>query len=162
MSRKHRKISEYREHMQETKESWRLFKEDVHVNVQNSTFKNRVIALLKLFVLIFIMIGLPIILFLMFRNTLFNKDYLLNIPNKLEDFKTFAFIPLIILQIVQIIVCFIPGQPIQFASSYLYGILGGYLISIIGALIGSTITYFLARFLGNESLHLIFGEQKVS
>ena len=26
----------------------------------------------------------------------------------------------------------------------------------------STITYFLARFLGNESLHLIFGEQKVS
>ena len=162
MSRKHRKISEYREHMRETKESWRLFKEDVHVNVQNSTFKNRVIALLKLFVLIFIMIGLPIILFLMFRNTLFNKDYLLNIPNKLEDFKTFAFIPLIILQIVQIIVCFIPGQPIQFASSYLYGILGGYLISIIGALIGSTITYFLARFLGNESLHLIFGEQKVS
>ena len=72
--------------MQETKESWRLFKEDVHVNVQNSTFRNRVIALLKLFVLIFIMIGLPIILFLMFRNTLFNKDYLLNIPNKLEDF----------------------------------------------------------------------------
>ena len=36
------------------------------------------------------------------------------------------------------------------------------MISIIGALIGSTITYFLARFLGNESLHLIFGEQKVS
>ena len=60
--------------MRETKESWRLFKEDVHVNVQNSTFRNRVIALLKLFVLIFIMIGLPIILFLMFRNTLFNKE----------------------------------------------------------------------------------------
>ena len=136
-------------------------KQDVRANTRNITISKRLIAFGKLFLLFAILIVVPLVLYLLYKDTLFNKVYLLNIPNKLDDFKGFAFIPLILLQIIQIIICIIPGQPIQFASSYLYGVLGGFLISLVGAFIGTVITYYLAKFLGNDALHVIFGEEKV-
>ena len=136
-------------------------KQDVRANTRNITISKRLIAFGKLFLLFAILIVVPLVLYLLYKDTLFNKVYLLNIPNKLDEFKGFAFIPLILLQIIQIIICIIPGQPIQFASSYLYGVLGGFLISLGGAFIGTVITYYLAKFLGNDALHVIFGEEKV-
>ena len=136
-------------------------KQDVRANTRNITISKRLIAFGKLFLLFAILIVVPLVLYLLYKDTLFNKDYLSNISNRLDDFKGFAFIPLILLQIIQIIICIIPGQPIQFASSYLYGVLGGFLISLVGAFIGTVITYYLAKFLGNDALHVIFGEEKV-
>lgn len=72
-----------------------------------------------------------------------------------------SFLVLIVLQAIQIIICILPGQPIQLASSYMYGVIGGYCISIIGAIIGCLITYRLAHFLGVDAMHIIFGEEKV-
>lgn len=136
-------------------------KHDEHVNTCNISISRRLIAFGKLFLLFAILIVVPLVLYLLYKDTLFNKSYLSNISNKLDDFKGFAFIPLILLQIIQIVICIIPGQPIQFASSYLYGVLGGFLISLVGAFIGTVITYYLAKFLGNDALHVIFGEEKV-
>lgn len=136
-------------------------KQDVRANTRNITISKRLIAFGKLFLLFAILIVVPLVLYLLYKDTLFNKDYLSNISNRLDDFKGFAFIPLILLQIIQIVICIIPGQPIQFASSYLYGVLGGFLISLVGAFIGTVITYYLAKFLGNDALHVIFGEEKV-
>lgn len=133
-------------------------KHDEHVNTCNISISRRLIAFGKLFLLFAILIVVPLVLYLLYKDTLFNKAYL---SNRLDDFKGFAFIPLILLQIIQIVICIIPGQPIQFASSYLYGILGGFLISLVGAFIGTVITYYLAKFLGNDALHVIFGEEKV-
>ena len=130
-------------------------KQDVRANTRNITISKRLIAFGKLFLLFAILIVVPLVLYLLYKDTLFNKDYLSNISNRLDDFKGFAFIPLILLQIIQIIICIIPGQPIQFASSYLYGVLGGFLISLVGAFIGTVITYYL------DALHVIFGEEKV-
>ena len=133
-------------------------KHDEHVNTCNISISRRLIAFGKLFLLFAILIVVPLVLYLLYKDKLFNKAYL---SNRLDDFKGFAFIPLILLQIIQIVICIIPGQPIQFASSYFYGVLGGFLISLVGALIGTVITYYLAKFLGNDALHVIFGEEKV-
>ena len=133
-------------------------KHDEHVNTCNISISRRLIAFGKLFLLFAILIVVPLVLYLLYKDKLFNKAYL---SNRLDDFKGFAFIPLILLQIIQIVICIIPGQPIQFASSYLYGVLGGFLISLVGAFIGTVITYYLAKFLGNDALHVIFGEEKV-
>lgn len=134
---------------------------DARANARNMSIFKRLIAFGKLFLLFAILIVVPLVLYFLYRDTLFNKAYLSNISNKLNEFKGFAFIPLICLQVFQIVICIIPGQPIQFASSYLYGILGGFLISLTGAIIGTVITYYLARFLGSDALHIIFGEEKV-
>lgn len=65
-------------------------------------------------------------------------------------------------QILQIIICVIPGQWLQFAAGYMYGFWLGFLYSIIGAAIGSVVTYYLAKLLGRDAMHLIFGEARIN
>lgn len=130
-------------------------------NTRNISISKKIIAFIKLFFLFAILIVVPLVLYFLYSDTLFNKGYLSSGSNRFDEFKGFAFIPLICLQVLQIVICIIPGQPIQFASSYLYGIVGGFLISLTGSIIGTVITYYLAKFLGSDALHIIFGEEKV-
>ncbi len=120
------------------------------------------IAYIKLAILIFIIVGLPVILFFTCRDTLFNKEWLANLPEFIMQYKGYAAAVLTGIQIMQVIICIIPGQPIQLAASYLFGVLKGYLISIGGAFIGAFIAFFIARALGKDSLEAIFGEEKVN
>lgn len=119
------------------------------------------VAIIKLILLIVLLISLPIILYITCRDTLFNAEWLKNLPVLLANNKFTAAIILVGLQILQIIICVLPGQPIQFAASYIFGTLGGYLISVSGAIIGVIIAFFIARLLGAEAIRLIFGEEKV-
>ncbi len=130
-------------------------------NTRNISISKKIIAFIKLFLLFAILIVVPLVLYFLYSDTLFNKGYLSSKSNGFDEFKGFAFIPLICLQVLQIVICIIPGQPIQFASSYLYGIVGGFLISLTGSIIGTFITYYLAKFLGSDALYIIFGEEKV-
>ena len=119
-------------------------------------------AYIKLAILIFIVVGLPVILFFTCRDTLFNKEWLANLPEFIMQYKGYAAAVLTGIQILQVIICIIPGQPIQLAASYLFGVLKGYLISIGGAFIGAFIAFYIARFLGKDALETIFGEEKVN
>lgn len=119
------------------------------------------VAFAKLFVLGIILIGIPLILILFYRDTLLSTDFWSQLPDRLARHSLISFLVLIVLQAIQIIICILPGQPIQLASSYMYGVIGGYCISIIGAIIGCLITYRLAHFLGVDAMHIIFGEEKV-
>lgn len=120
------------------------------------------IAYIKLAILTFIIVGLPVILFFTCRDTLFNKEWLANLPEFIMQYKCYAAAVLTGIQIMQVIICIIPGQPIQLAASYLFGVLKGYLISIGGAFIGAFIAFYIARALGKDSLEAIFGEEKVN
>lgn len=122
---------------------------------------NKKKAYLKLFILLCIVVILPIVLYLNFRDTLFNIEWLKNLPNYLQNYKSTAGFVLAGLQILQVIICILPGQPIQFASSYMYGVAGGLIISLVGAIIGSTITFYIAKILGYDALKNLFGEEKV-
>lgn len=119
------------------------------------------LAVLKLILLFSLIVVLPIILYLTCKNTLFNAEWLRNLPVFLEQYKNEAILILIGLQILQVVICVLPGQPIQFAASYMFGVVGGYLISIVGAIIGATIAFFLAKLLGAQSVMDIFGKEKV-
>ncbi len=119
-------------------------------------------AYLKLIILLFIIAGLPLILYFTCRDTLFSREWLSNLPQLLEQYKGRAASVLIGMQILQVIVCILPGQPIQLAASYMFGVLRGYLISIAGAVVGAFVAFYLAKVLGRDALEAIFGEEKVS
>lgn len=122
---------------------------------------NRTTSLIKLLILILLLIALPIVLYSTCKDTLFNLEWLEALPQHLSNNPVRSAIALTGLQIMQIIVCFLPGQPIQIAASYLYGTVGGYLISIAGAIIGTVIVFYLARFLGSDAVRFLFGRDKV-
>jgi uncharacterized membrane protein YdjX (TVP38/TMEM64 family) len=66
------------------------------------------------------------------------------------------------LQVIQIVLSFIPGQPLQFAAGYAFNFWFGYLYTMIGVGIGSIITFSLARILGKDAMSIIFGEERFS
>ena len=53
-----------------------------------------------------------------------------------------------LLQVVQVIVAAIPGEFVQLAGGYIYGIWAGTLFSLTGIVTGSVIVFYIARFLG--------------
>ncbi|MBR0400746.1 MAG: TVP38/TMEM64 family protein [Mogibacterium sp.] len=126
-----------------------------------SNNKARTSAIIKLILLAFIIIGVPLILYLNYRDTLFNTAWLRQLPTFLQQYKRTAFLILVGLQVLQVIICIVPGQPIQFAASYMFGVLQGYLISIAGAVIGATISFYISRVLGKDAIHVLFGEEKI-
>jgi len=121
----------------------------------------KVIAILKLILLVGIIAGIPAFLYLRYGNGIFSKDTANTVIEYLRQNSHIAFLLIIGLQIVQVVVCILPGQPIQFAASYMFGVGVGFLLSVIGAVIGTTISFYLAKVLGSEAMHLFFGEEKV-
>jgi uncharacterized membrane protein YdjX (TVP38/TMEM64 family) len=54
------------------------------------------------------------------------------------------------IQVLQIIVALIPGEPIEVLAGITYGTLGGLFTCLLGALIGSTAIFFTVRWLGHS------------
>ena len=64
-------------------------------------------------------------------------------------------------QILQVVISVIPGEAVQIAGGYLYGVLAGSILSFIGIGIGSFISFYIARFLGHSAVEGIFGKKQV-
>ena len=121
----------------------------------------KIIAILKLILLVVIIAGIPAFLYLRYGSGVFSKDTAYNVIEYLQQNSSIAFLLIIGIQIIQVVICVLPGQPIQFAASYMFGVGRGYLLSVIGAVIGTTISFYLAKLLGSEAMHLFFGEERI-
>lgn len=118
-------------------------------------------TIFKLALLLFILIGLPLYLYFFQHDLIENFSSMENVEAFFNDYKAQSVFIYIGTQILQIVICIIPGQWLQFAAGYMYGFWLGYLYSLIGALLGSVLTYYIAKILGHDAMHLIFGEEKI-
>lgn len=64
-------------------------------------------------------------------------------------------------QILQVVVAIIPGEPIEIIAGLLYGTLGGYLICTIGMLIGTIIIFYMVKLLGVSFLSKLINIEKM-
>ena len=67
----------------------------------------------------------------------------------------------ILAQILQVFVFIVPGDVVQFAGGYLFGLWGGLGLSLVGIGLGSTINFFLARWLGRSFVEGLFSQDQV-
>lgn len=70
----------------------------------------------------------------------------------------FAFIGLISLQIV---LAFLPGEPLELAAGYMFGSWLGTLICMLGSLIGTFIVYLLVKIFKRTIIDMMFQKEKV-
>lgn len=124
--------------------------------------KRVVISLVKILFLVTIVIGIPLYIYFFKHDWLAQFKDFSDVLAYLESYKTESIIIYIGLQVIQIIISVIPGQVFQFAAGYLYTFFPSLLFSIIGAFIGTTISFFLARWLGSDFVHLFFGKEKTT
>lgn len=122
----------------------------------------KIAALLKLIPLLIILVGIPAYLYFRHGDVLFSRDSASHIIDYLLDHERTSALIIIAIQAFQVVVCILPGQPIQFAASYMFGVLGGLALSLIGAVIGVVISFFTAKVLGHDAVRVIFGEKRVS
>lgn len=63
-------------------------------------------------------------------------------------------------QILQVVVAIIPGEPIEVISGLLYGTWGGWLICTVGMLIGTVLIYYMVKLLGVSFIRRLVDESK--
>ncbi len=119
------------------------------------------IAILKLSILIGFIVGLSYLAYRYYPDIIHKFENLEDLENFIMQYRAFGIVVYIALQIVQVVVSVLPGQILQFAAGYIYGFIFGTILSLIGVGLGTVITFYLARLLGKDAMHVIFGEQRV-
>jgi uncharacterized membrane protein YdjX (TVP38/TMEM64 family) len=67
----------------------------------------------------------------------------------------------IFLQIVQVVIFVIPGEIVQIAGGYAFGLWLGCLYSLIGITLGSLANFYAGRFLGRPFVESLFAREKI-
>ncbi len=65
------------------------------------------------------------------------------------------------LQFIQVVIFIIPGEVVQIAGGYLFGVLPGLAYSLIGILAGSVFNFLLARLLGHAFISSLMGKESL-
>ena len=131
--------------------------------IKNEKTKKRLKFMLiffKFLLLLVFLIGIPLYVFYFHRELIQTFDSLEAISAFLMEYKSASIFAYIGFQIIQIIIFVIPGQAIQLAGGYMFGFWMGFLLTFIGVALGTVITFYLARLLGKDAIHLIIGEEK--
>lgn len=63
--------------------------------------------------------------------------------------------------VLQVIVAFIPGEPIELAAGYAFGLMEGSLLTLAGFLIGSWLVFILVRKFGVKLVEVFFPTEKI-
>jgi len=117
---------------------------------------------LKLVALAAILIGVPLYIYFGHHELLEDYSNIRDVETWLRQYKAQSALVYIGAQILQIIICVIPGQALQVAAGYIYGFWLAFALSIVGAFIGSVIVFYLAQFLGHDAMHILFGKRKIT
>lgn len=70
----------------------------------------------------------------------------------------FAFVGMMV---TQIIIAFIPGEPLEIAAGYAFGAIEGTALCMLGAFIGGTIVFLAVRRFGLAFAELFFSEKRI-
>jgi uncharacterized membrane protein YdjX (TVP38/TMEM64 family) len=85
-----------------------------------------------------------------------------NLKTFIMSYGRYSIVVLVLIQILQVIVFFIPGGFVQIAAGYIYGTFLGTVIVVTGTIIGSIVTFALARRMGRPFITKIVSEKDIS
>lgn len=123
----------------------------------------KLFTVLKLLALLLIIVAVPVYILVFHQDWLAVMSDLDQMRALIAQYKGIeaAFI-YVAAQIIQIIISVIPGQALQIAAGFMFGFPIALGLSVIGAIVGTVITYYLGKVLGRDAMHLIFGEEQIS
>lgn len=70
-----------------------------------------------------------------------------------------AFVFMVLFQVV---IAFVPGEPLEIGAGYAFGAIEGTLLCMIGITLGSVITFVLVRKLGVRFVEIFFSKEKIT
>ncbi len=88
------------------------------------------------------------------KNSAGIKDYIMS-------YGKYGILVFLMMQIIQVVVFFIPGELIQIAGGYIYGTFWGTLLSLAGISIGSIIDYFISSRYGKPFVKKLVSKKHI-
>lgn len=79
----------------------------------------------------------------------------------LRSFGGWGFVIYILLQAAHVLLMVIPGDLFNVCGGYIYGIPLGFLLSIIGIMIGTVCAFYISRLLGYEFISKVIPKEKI-
>lgn len=125
------------------------------------TGRKKAAAILKMLLLIGILVGIPAYILFCQRHILTDMKSFSTVVSYLRTYKKESFLLYLVAQVLQILISFLPGEVFQFAAGYLFGVIPGLILSVIGATLGTLITFYVAKFLGEDALALFIKPEKL-
>ena len=65
------------------------------------------------------------------------------------------------IQVIQVVIAFLPGEPVEVLAGMVCGAWGGLFICLVGVLIGSSIVLFLVRRFGKPLVNLFYSDEQL-
>ncbi len=65
------------------------------------------------------------------------------------------------IQILQVVIAIIPGEPVEMGAGYAFGAVEGTLLCMLGTVIGSMMVYFFVRRFGVKAVEIFFPIEKI-
>ena len=96
-----------------------------------------------------------------FMTNLTNKEGQIAFKNKISDMGFVGILLLFGLQVLQILLVVLPGEPFEVLAGMCYGAWGGALFITVSVFITTTIIFFTVRKLGKKYLYNFFQREKV-
>lgn len=118
-------------------------------------------TILKFALLILIVVGLPLYILVYHWEWISTLRDLDQVRELIAGYKKEGALIYVLAQVLQIIVCILPGQPLQIAIGFMFGFFIAYALSLLGAGVGTVITYYLGKLLGRDAVHMLFGEKRI-
>ena len=122
----------------------------------------KIVPILKLLVLLVVVFAIPANILLFHHNIIDQFESFDDVILFLEQYHWQSILIYILIQAVQVVISVIPGQAFQFAAGYLYTFFPGLLFSLFGAALGTSVSFYLAKMLGKDAVHLFLGEEKTA
>jgi uncharacterized membrane protein YdjX (TVP38/TMEM64 family) len=95
----------------------------------------------------------------------FKYSYILKDPNILKEvilsYGNYSILVFVLMQVLQVVAFFIPGEFIQIAGGYIFGTFLGGVISLMGITLGSAIVYFISNKYGKPFVEKLISKKEV-
>lgn len=78
---------------------------------------------------------------------------------KIDALGPWGAVIFLVIQILQVVIAFIPGEPVELAAGLLYGTWGGLLICLTGILLGSSMIFAVVRRFGRPLVQRLVDEE---
>lgn len=126
----------------------------------NHKKKANILRILILIVVVAIFVAATINFFPVIKN-LATPDGKIEFKNKIQNSGFLGMLLLFGLQVAQIFLFIVPGEPIEILAGMCYGGFGGTVFILISSAIISTAIFFLVRILGRKFVYAFSDEEKV-
>ena len=120
-----------------------------------------VLNIAKVVLLALIVIIIPLCIWLTNKELFMQFDSVDAVAEYIRGYKGKSVLIYLGLQMLQVIIAFLPGEIFNMASGYVFGVTKGLCFSFLGCLLGTMVSFTLARLLGRDFIRIFISEEKL-